>query len=733
MLPSKLRLLALACSFVATAAPAAAPDRLHCEAPEPSAAAEVTTFTPAADDEQIRLEAGEAEVRLGGAASLSGGVVVGRSDFLLEAERAEYDPAERSLSLSGDVHYGGADAEVRSQLAEFSYDAGRLRFEDAEFGLNARGSRGDAGVLQIDREGRLTLEDVTYTTCPPNDDDWLLRGREIRLETARGMGSARNVRLEFLGVPILYAPYLSFPITDARKSGFLIPDIGSSGRSGTDVSVPYYWNIAPNYDATLTPRILTRRGIQLNTEFRVLTGNSEGIAELEYLPSDNETGEDRIYMNLRDRTIINDRVRALLAVRSVSDDNYFEDLGGSLSETSITHLNQSLSFDYPGRHWYLAADFRIFQTIDSSITGLDEPYRQLPRFVANGNWPATGTGFSWGVASELTYFDRNEGVTGWRFNARPRLTYSLERPGWFLRPEVAFDHSRYGLDQTLPGEEDRPSRSVPLYSVDSGAVFERTLAGGRRVQTLEPRALFVHVPYTAQDDLPVFDTVEPDINLVSLFRKNRFVGPDRLTDTDQVSIGVTTRILDASSGRELLRATLGQTRYLSAQGISLPGIAPISADSSDYIAELGFGVYGNWNVDLGYQWNSDTDTTTNSEVRLQYRPDDSKVVNFSYRYRRRSVEQGDISWSWPIGDRWNFVGRYNYSFREGTTLERFFGIEYENCCWGIRLVTRRYISRRDRTADTSIAIQLELKGLTSVGDPADKLLERGILGYSRND
>ncbi|MEJ2603300.1 MAG: LPS assembly protein LptD [Gammaproteobacteria bacterium] len=734
-----LRLAGVACLLVATGIPAWAEDRLQCQAdpppapesptPEPDDGSPVPT---AVDDDRLRLEAGSAEVILGGIASLRDGVSLRRSDFTLEAQRADYDPGQRALALAGSVRYGGPDADVESERAEFNYDLGRVRFEDARFGLMSGGSRGEAGLLQIDRSGELRLEDVSYTTCPPDDDDWVLLGEQIRLDTAEGVGTARDVRLEFMGVPILYAPWLSFPISPARKSGFLIPDIGSSGRSGTDISMPYYWNIATNYDATITPRLLTRRGLQLATELRMLTRNSRGFAEFEYLPKDDETGADRSYMNLQNRTILAERARALLDVRAVSDDNYFEDLGGSLSEASTTHLNQSLRFDYPGRHWYLAADFRQFQTIDSAIPSEDEPYRQLPRMVASGHWPVIGTGLSWGIDSELTYFDRDVGVTGWRLNARPGIEYSFERPGLFLRPAIEVDYVGYGLGTTGPDQKDSQSRTLPIYSLDMGAIFERSIERQGWIQTLEPRALYVHIPYAAQSDLPVFDTIEPDLNLIQVFRKNRFVGPDRLADTDQVNLGVTTRLLNAASGVEVLRATIGQIRYLSAQGVSLPGLEPVSAESSDYIAELGFDIYGSWNLDFGHQWNSDTDTTTRSEIRLQYRPKADRVLNFAYRFRRGSVEQADVSWSWPVGERWNVVGRYNYSLRDQTTLERFFGVEYESCCWAIRLVSRRYISRRDSTADSSIAIQLELKGMSSVGDPADKLLERGILGYSRD-
>jgi len=222
----------------------------------------------------------------------------------------------------------------------------------------------------------------------------------------------------------------------------------------------------------------------------------------------------------------------------------------------------------------------------------------------------------------------------------------------------------------------------------------------------------------------------PDLNLVQLFRKNRFLGIDRIGDTDQLSIGITSRILDVSSGRELVAATIGQTRYSSDRQVTLPGGAPANFESSDYIAEIRFFLSEHWNFDLGQQWGSGGSGTTKSEARLQYRPASNKILNIGYRFRRDSLEQGDLSWSWPLGRQWNFVGRYNYSFRDREVLEQFFGLEYESCCWGLRIVSRRHISTRDGTRDSSFGLQLVLKGMTSVGTAADKLLERGILGYS---
>jgi LPS-assembly protein len=244
--------------------------------------------------------------------------------------------------------------------------------------------------------------------------------------------------------------------------------------------------------------------------------------------------------------------------------------------------------------------------------------------------------------------------------------------------------------------------------------------------------LYVHVPFRDQAGLPVFDTIRPDLNLVQLFRKNRFLGVDRIGDTDQVSVGITSRILDVTSGKELVTATVGQTRYLSDREVTLPGQSLANLESSDYIAEVRFLLYENLNFDFGHQWSTGAAGTTQSEARLQYRPSINKILNLSYRFRRDSLEQGDLSWSWPVSSQWNFVGRYNFSFRDRATLEQFFGLEYESCCWGLRLVSRRHISTRDGTRDSSFGLQLVLKGMTSVGTAADKLLERGILGYSAN-
>ena len=691
----------------------------------------LTSDTPP-NPNTIELLAGTLDAQFGAqpSATLSSGVELRRDTKIASADSARYDPDSKAIFLQGSVRYQDPGTQILSDLAEFNYVNGHVRFEGARFSLGGTASRGAADALEISQNGTLSLAGVEYTTCPPGSEDWLMQGKSIDLDTNTGIGTARGMKLQFKGVPILYAPYISFPIGDARKTGLLTPEIGSSGRSGNELRVPWYWNIAPNYDATFTPRLLSNRGLLVATNFRYLTERHEGFATVEYLPDDEIINEVRHQLQLQHRIAFDNGWRGRLDFREVSDSQYYEDLGGSLSVSSITHLDRSLRFDYYSDNLSLLGRVQDYQTIDDAILPSDEPYRRLPQLLVNGRWDSL-FGLRFGVDGELVNFDRDVGVTGWRVNARPSVELPVVRPGWYVTPAVAVDYTRYALSNTAPGADQSPDRLVPIASLDTGLVLERSIANRSRLQTIEPRILFAHIPFENQADLPVFDTILPDINLVQLFRKNRFLGVDRIGETDQISVGVTSRILDVASGRELMTATIGQTRYYSDREVSLPDARrEVVNESSDYIAQLRFLLFKNVNFDVGHQWGSGTSETTKSEARLQYRPADNKILNLAYRFRRDSLEQGDLSWSWPVANRWNFVGRYNFSFRDQEVLEQFFGLEYESCCWGLRLVSRRHISTRDGTRDSSFGLQLVLKGMTSVGTAADKLLERGILGYS---
>jgi len=635
------------------------------------------------------------------------------------------------FDLTGRVEVTGPDVLVFGDDAHYDPDAETVSLAAAGFDMPTRPARGSAAQIEVTSESRISLASMLFTTCPPENVSWELSAKSAVLDVNGGVGIARGVKLDFKGVPVLYVPYFSFPINAERKSGFLTPDISSRDRTGFDLTVPYYLNLAPNYDLTLDPRYMSKRGMQIGSDFRYLLRNSRGEFGFEYLPDDQETNTERTYTNLRHESLfgLRDQIEVLSGFEEVSDDTYFEDLGTSLAVTSQTHLNRFVDLTFFAPNWSMLTRFQNYQTIDPELTEIDYPYERVPQMVFGGRWGAGLLTFD--SDTELVNFDRNVGTTGWRFDSTQELSLRFARSGMFLTPAIALRQTNYWLDNAAPGEDDVLRRGLPIGSLDMGMTFERATERGRRswLQTIEPRLLYVRVPFEDQSTLPVFDTIVPDFNLIQLFRKYQFVGPDRIADTDQLSFGVTTRLIDAVNGRERLTGTLGQTRYLNPQQVTLPGTAPTDTQASDYVAEVAVGLRDAWALDVGYQWNSETSTTARTETRLEYRPKEDRVFGIGYRYRRDALEQGDVSLVWPLAQRWRLIGRYSYSFLDKERLEDFLGWEYEACCWRLRMVNRNYVSRRTGETDNSISVQLELKGLSQRVTSPDELLDRGILGY----
>lgn len=683
-----------------------------------------------AADPRIDVFTGHAEMDLQKGAIFNDEIRIRRGDGVLTAPDGRFDRQTGEFLLEDGLQYRSPQSAVSGSRATFDTRSNSLEVEDADFEIFSVPARGRAGAISVDSADVLTLEDVTYTTCARGDEDWLLRAGEIEINRDTGMATARNARLEFKGVPILYTPWITYPVTNERQSGFLLPALGRSQTRGLEFQIPYYLNLAPNYDATLTPRYMAQRGLELLSEFRYLWPGHKGNFEAEYLPNDKVTGDNRYLFGLDHQSLLGAGWRATIETKSVSDSNYFEDLYGSTAATSQTHLPHDLKLEYFDSVWSLLGRVQDFQTLDDSLTGAEKPYRRVPQLAASGYLPHGALGLDWTFDGELAVFDRSEGVTGSRLHLSPGVVLPLDYHGLWLKPAAAVEYTGYSLSNVPDGGHDGPTRTTPIYSVDMGAVFERGARGASGwLQTLEPRAQFVHIPFRDQSGLPVFDTIEPDFNLVQLFRKNRFLGYDRLGDTDQLSLGLTSRVLDAASGGEYLTATVGQTRFFSEQDVTLPGGAPVDSNASDWLAELGVNFDQYWKMGAGYQWGAESGKTQRAQFSMQYRRDGQRVVNMAYRYRRDSLDEVDVSAAWPISTSWSAVGRYDYSLRDRETLERFVGLEYQTCCWGVRVVYRDYIASRTGDSDTAIAVQLILKGLTNVGDPAGRQLERGILGY----
>lgn len=689
-------------------------------------------LTQQIDPERMYVSADRAVIARGERSLFSGDVEVRYGERRVLAEEVRYDPVSGRLDASGNVRYADPRIELTGSRGEFETGVEEGSFASAAFRLPARDGRGEARQIWTRDDDVVEMRDVSYTTCPPDDNDWLLVAPEVRIDRDRGIGVGRNVQMRFMGVPVLYAPWLSFPVSEDRKSGFLVPDLGRSERSGTDFGLPYYWNMAPNYDAVITPRLLSKRGLQIGTLFRYLWPRTTGNLEIRYLPDDDEFGQSRSRTEWHHQTRFSNAWRFNAHLQHVSDDEYFEDLGRSLGAASPTYVERRGDLRYRGRHWRLLARAQGFQTLAENITEENRPYERVPQLLAEGNWTVAG-GSNVSLRGEFVNFQRRSGVTGLRLDLRPSWSWPIGGPGFTFTPRVDMRHTRYQLDDTAPGDDDAPSFTAPIVSVDTRAVFERAVGStGALTQTLEPRVQYTHIPFRDQSTLPVFDSGEADFNFVQLFRPNRFTGGDRLGDTDKLSLGVTSRLINFADGREYLSATFGQAIFLSERAVRLPDGTPPAAESSSLIGEVGMNFSERWNADVGYQWDPDRSTSSKAEVRVQFRPGTDRVLNFAYRFRRDELEQSDVSFAWPIGERWNLVGRWNYSLFDDTTLERFAGVEYETCCWVARVISRNFVNNIDGERDTALFTQLHFKGLASVGGRADLLLENGILGYSAN-
>jgi LPS-assembly protein len=683
-------------------------------------------------DDRVSIEADDDDFVFDadGNAVLSGNVILRQGDKVIRADRMEYNSASGNAKLDGAVEFKSPTLVVRGSNGTYSPALG-AQFQGTQFELPANNARGSARRMEVDSAaGTLKLDDVSFTTCPVTDVAWRLKSRRILLDTRARTGTGHGTSVEFKDVPIIYLPWMTFPIDDQRKSGFFFPSIGGSSRNGAEVELPYYWNIRPNVDFMAEPTYYGKRGIDFGGRLRYLTNRQRGTLNFNYLPNDDVEGIDRSRVQLEHVAELPGDWRFRIDATDVGDSSYFEDFAHGPEGTSVPFTERLAEATYRDENWNLRAQVQDFQTIDEDLPVDDRPYARTPRVLASGDWATGRSAIDYGFDAELVNFERNAGVTGWRMDVAPRVGVDWSAPGYFVRPSGGFRYTQYSLEDNTPGTDATPTRSLPFASLDAGLVFERQAGSrGQRRLTLEPRALYLYTPFRDQGDLPLFDTGLPDLNLVQLFRANRYVGADRVNDANQIAFGLTSRLFDGDTGAQYLAASFGQSYYFEAPRVVLPGEPVATRDTSDFIAQVSLSAYKNWNVEAGLQWNPEDTRSERSQVRLQYRPANDQVLNLSYRAQRDVLEQTELSGAWPLGKRWKAYARAVYSLRDSEMLERFAGFEYRSCCWRVRAVARRSISNREGTQETSFYIQLELNGLSSVGD-ADAFLEHAIRGYS---
>lgn len=711
-------------------------------APDPLAA-EITPDTGAPEDSPIDFTADTAEAS-SLEAMLEGSVEVRRGDQRLRAPLVTLDRTNNLLHAEQGVIYGDPQLAVRSRAGDVDLNNRVGRFDSAEYYFMERNAQGSASRVEIDyNRQRSHLEQVTFSTCERGREFWQIRSADLRVDHAKGRATARNMTFAIKNVPVLWLPWISFPIDDQRHSGLLSPQARFDSDSGLDLALPWYWNIAPNQDATFTPRILTERGLMLGAQYRFLRPRHRGEIAFEYLPDDQEFGDDRGSLFLRHQATPFEGVRfhTDLLYQEVSDQDYLDDFGNRLDLLSTTSLERHLDSIYYAGHWSFRARIQDFQTVDNEIFPPDDPdaelYSRLPQFQFNGAWPDRLLGFNYQFYGELVYFDHDSRVTGLRADLMPTLSLPLEWTAGFVEPRLSYRYTAYRLQDNLaPGQADAPDRGAPVLSIDSGLFFERPVSFGdwSGIQTLEPRLFYLYVPFRDQDDIPVFDSTEIDRSYPWLFLENRFTGADRLGDANQLTTALTTRLLESGQGREQLRVSVGQIQFFEDRRVTLDAAENIENESnrSVVIGELAATLPKGLSLRGTLQWEADDSDTRRSSLDLGYRPRQGRLFNISHRYRQGELEQVDLSMLWTFNDRWRAVARWNRALREDRTLDAFLGVEYGECCWTLRALVRRH---RDEPDDldprNSVALQLELKGLGGVGSSVDKLLEDAIFGYQR--
>ncbi|MGM0593864.1 MAG: LPS-assembly protein LptD [Pseudomonadota bacterium] len=673
-----------------------------------------------------RLSADELFSQADGVTRLLGGVTIERDGATLLGEQAVYDRNSEQLRIEGEVGLRRGGLRIDGSRAQMNLATEEGEFSQTRFFLPDSHAFGSAERIELRGPEQAFLQGLSYTTCDPERPDWLLKASRLELDQASNTGEAWHARLAFKGVPFFYSPYLNFPL-EGRKSGLLPPTIGSSDEGGDDIALPIYWNIAPNHDATLTPRHITRRGTMLSGEYRYLGKSSRGQLNASQLSDDQRYGDDRNHLGLSHQARFGDGWQSRLDYQRVSDTDYLlDDLGGEQLSGTQSHLERRADLRYSDRHWRFLARLQDYQTLSGTA-----PYQRLPQLRLDGATAAHRNRPRLELESEAVRFRHaTRTPSGDRLDLKPALSLPLAGPAWFLTPKLAWRHTQYRLSDHPAGEQ--LERSLPIASLDSGLFFERdlTLAGKGYLQTLEPRLFYLHTPYESQDELPLFDTGERDFSFGQMFQDNRFSGADRQGDAEHIALALTSRLLTSQSGRERLRASIGQIRYLEDRRVTLRESEPVREQaSSDIIAELALRPSDALSFSVTEQWNPHDDRAERLNARLRYNPAARKVLNMAYRYRReQALHQADIALLWPLSRQWRLIARYHYDMENELPLDTLGGLEYESCCWSVQVVARAQRDNIDQEANRSIQLTLQLKGLASLGRNIEQSLGHGILG-----
>jgi len=689
---------------------------------------------------QIRVSSDAAQMIQNKSALFNGNVLITSPSSMINADVAQIDNNGKQVIASGDVLYRDEALQVESQGVELNSDLKLLQMQDTEYQFKNIAGRGAADLLSLSGEQGLRLEEVSFTTCPEGSEDWKMFASEIVIGKDSPFGEAYDTKFYLGGVPVFWLPYFAFPVTAERQSGLLFPNIGSSTRTGLEYEQPVYWNIAPNYDATFSPRAMTNRGIQLKTEFRYLFSQSQGEVQLEYLPKDLDTltQEDRYFYRYLHQGKLSDNWSLNVDFSGISDDNYIVDLGSDYYNRADTHLYRQLGLNYYSPNLDFSLQFRDFEVVG------DHPdvYRALPEMKLNYG-SDMGEYIDFKLASEVAYFENklDSRPNAFRVHIEPSLSLPYQRAWGELLAEVSLLQTYY--EQELPQDsfselDESVSRTIGQGRLYGSLIFEKEglVLDNKYGLTIEPKAQYLYTSFEEQDNIGLYDTTPLLTTFNNLFRGREFTGLDRINDNNQFTLGATARLTDQNN-REKLVLSVGQIFYLEDSKL----ISSVREDNrSALAAEFDWQVNQRWFLHSDIQVETQTQKVERSSVATEYRIDDNKLIQVNHRYIRdlsgEEINQFGVTASWPINEKWHWVGRWYRDANLSRTTESFTGIQYESCCWALRFTYQRSLSNRfDATGfrttdefDSGIGLQFIIKGIGSRRSNSD-MLEQGMFGY----
>ena len=672
---------------------------------------------------------------------LEGNVEVRRNKLKLSSDSINYSPITDRATAKGNLVIEQEGMVLRAPEGSVKLGTGESQMTQPTFELKDINGKGRADKMQYDGISTLTLENPNYTVCEvPNpgaadQGDWYITADSLEIDQAAEVGRARGAKVVFQDVPILGAPYFSFPTTDRRKSGFLPPSFGTVSNSGLEVTVPYYLNIAPDKDMTLYPKIISGRGYQLGTQTRYLTPNNQGELKYDYLPDDDKTGTDRTALSFLHK-FEKGPFYAGVNFNEVSDNNYFVDFSRTQAVASQRVLVQEGFLAYNQKNWSANVRTVGHQTLQLFNDVITEPYDRLPEATVELSPTRIGNANAFvSVSGQYTDFANPSAaparIEGSRGVTRARVFMPIQRSEFSFTPALSVQATNYDLQGQTPGSPAAPGSVIPTVSLDSTVYFDRkTSFFGRSVnQTLEPRIFYLYTPFEDQSDQPIFDTSLTDQSLSRIFAENRYAGLDRVGDANQLTLAVTSRFYDELTSEELFSITGGQRLNLNTPKVILQGFEAPTTSDSDFFANARGRVSQSVFLDATAQLNAESGRHERGNITVSYAPSIGKQLNLGYRYTRAQIDQFDISGQWPISDRWSGVGRLNYSLLDNRLIEGVAGLEYGEGCWALRFIAQRFATA-PQLETTSLFVQLELTGLGRLGSNPTDLLSRKVPGYT---